>query len=275
MEHTIPVAVMVQEEKVVVAEAEKAVFGAANASIYGANGEKVLLDFLRKYLPSCFRLTSGHALRSDGQKSPEIDLMLVDSRFSPLSVHKDGTTLEMREAVLGVVSVKKQLAKRDIEEQERYSLRISEFFTADLLGNDDSSGGISRSPFFYIIIYRSKMLEKTVLSHLENVVGLRNPLFTLFCLRMPKSDLKRGLGQGAIFRYDRGEADVSLFSVFSTAPLSDFYFMMLSDAYGMLDERFPTYESLRLLLMDYYNWGRVSPEIYEEDEDDNGRREVQ
>src|SRR5262249_41296426 len=128
--HTIPVSVMLQEEKVIIAEAEKAVFAAANPKIFGANGEKVLLGFLRKSVPSCFRLTSGHAMGADGTKSPEIDLMLVDSRFAPLSINEGDTTLEMMEAVLSVISVKKQLDKGEIEEQERYAKRIHEFFAS-------------------------------------------------------------------------------------------------------------------------------------------------
>lgn len=263
MTNTVPVSVMIKEEESVIASAEKSVFGSGNPSIHGANGEQILLQFLDKYVPGCFRFTSGHALRADGEMSPQIDLMLVDSRFPPLSVHNDGTTLEMMEAVLSVVSVKKQLNKGEFDEQERYALKCAAFFAGAV-----ENGKLVRNkypPVFYVIVYHSKMLEERVVAHMETVEVLSNQMFTIFCLRMPEKDRKRGLGPGAIFRYDGIGKDVSLFSIFSTAPLSDFYFMMIQDAYYSMDEHYPKFKALGILLMKYYTWGRVDMKIVEAD----------
>lgn len=194
MAHTIPMAVMVQEEAVVIAEAEKAVVSAANPAIYGSNGEKVLLSFLRKYLPACFRFSTGHVLHPDGDLSPQIDIMLLDAHFPLLAVNADGTTTEMLEAVLGVTSVKKMLDKSEIDEQERYASRVYAFCTKPY--PPDESGFETKAldtPIFYVICYRCNLREATVLRHLKTVEGLRNLLCTIFCMRMPGTDQARGM----------------------------------------------------------------------------------
>jgi hypothetical protein len=255
MKHTTATSVMFLEEKAIVAHAAQAISGAANPKIFGATGEKGILILLRRYLPSCFRASSGHALDPTGQKSPEIDIMILDSRFAPLSVHQDGTTLEMKEAVLGVVSVKKRLDKASLSEQDRYAKRVHDFFSSQHKKDCLSRKKAFDSPVFYVLSYLSVITEATVFKHLRAAKGLSNPLCILFCMAMPLKGKSRN-SNGAIFRYDGTPPDTKLFSVPSTAAVSDFYFMMLQDAYYSMDSRKLTFTDLGELTMRYYKWAR-------------------
>jgi hypothetical protein len=102
-----------QEERIMVAEVDKAcVLG--NAQLIGSNGERPLLLFFNRYLPSTMKAVTGKFATPSGVLSPQIDIMIVDSRYPMMSHHSDNTVIVMLHSLIQTIEVKTSMGKREI-----------------------------------------------------------------------------------------------------------------------------------------------------------------
>jgi hypothetical protein len=116
--------VLLQEEIALIADADKAQNSTTNSKILGENGEIGIKDFLNRYLPSCFRAVGGHFVTPEGELSPEIDVMLVDSRYPYLSQNENGSVVAMIHSVLSTIEVKLSLNSSEINKIRKASTLI-------------------------------------------------------------------------------------------------------------------------------------------------------
>ena len=81
----------------------KAITSSSNAQTIGRNGEIPLRDFLNHYLPYTFRATTGHFVTPEGELSPQLDVMILDTRYPLLAHNADSSVLSMLHAVVHVM----------------------------------------------------------------------------------------------------------------------------------------------------------------------------
>lgn len=243
--------IFLQEEIALIALADKAQNSTTNSKILGENGEIGIKDFLNRYLPSCFRAVGGHFVTPDGELSPEIDIMLVDSRYPYLSQNENGSVVAMMHSVLSTIEVKLSLNSSEINKIRNASTLIEEFSDKAFPGKDNWSGIIE-----YAIAYRSDTLLKTVDKTFFKDYKERPPYTDLYILRLHPSDIpKEEQHVGASVWLEASEyPEISL----TVAPLSDFYYRLLQNAYYILGDRDISFNDLGQQMMAYMAWGTFS-----------------
>jgi hypothetical protein len=89
-------------------------------------------------LPSCFRAVGGHFVTPEGEISPEIDIMLVDSRYPYPSQNENGSVASMIYSFLSIIEVKLKLKKKKLIRSEMHQqlLRgsVTKFFPEEIIG---------------------------------------------------------------------------------------------------------------------------------------------
>src|SRR5689334_15392292 len=90
-EHGTPNPIIRTEELAMLAIVDRALASSSNSQTIGRNGERPLLDFFNRYLPYTFKAVTGHFVPPSGTLSPQIDIMLLDSRYPLLAVNADGS----------------------------------------------------------------------------------------------------------------------------------------------------------------------------------------
>lgn len=251
----IPTNVMVREERALIANVEKTLYSSSNPQIYGSNGEKALLNFLKKYLPSCFRITSGHCLTPSGAKSPQMDLILVDSRFPPIAINEDGTSLEMFHGLIGSVEVKKRVNKKEIYNFCSFADKIT-------LMSEECFGPVNQNPWSFPIIsafaYRSTISLNTISRHFSKKGNQTKRVLDFTILRFP--ELRKGTHAeiGAFLWFERWETP---YFALTDAPLSDFFYRLIQDAYYSIATRNISTDDLGFIISKYFYWNttRVLP----------------
>jgi hypothetical protein len=106
---------MAQEEAAILLSVERALASSPNAQTIGRNGETPFLDFLQRYLPSTPRATTGHFIAPSGAISPQLDVIVADSRYPLLSENTDGSALVMLHSVVHVLEIKANVTTKDIK----------------------------------------------------------------------------------------------------------------------------------------------------------------
>lgn len=76
----------------------------------GRNTEQVLINFLRKFLPSRYSLSQGQIVSPTGKLSPQLDVIIHDETIYPVAtVLEGGDKIVFAHSVYAVVSVKSNL----------------------------------------------------------------------------------------------------------------------------------------------------------------------
>ena len=77
--------------------------------------ERVLKDFLRPFLPSCYGLGTGQVFSSDGQTSKHMNIVIYDAVFSIVMRLDDTKLIFPCESVFGNIEVKSVLNTTELE----------------------------------------------------------------------------------------------------------------------------------------------------------------
>lgn len=104
-----------QEEKAILLAVDRALSSSSNSQIVGKNGELPILDFLNRYLPPTFKVASGHFITPKGNLSPQLDIMVMDSRYPLLSQNLDGSVLAMLHSIIYAIEVKTNITSSDVK----------------------------------------------------------------------------------------------------------------------------------------------------------------
>lgn len=244
--HTNPI--INQEEKALLAAMDRTLSSTSNSQIIGRNGEKGIFTFLIRYLPNCFRTVSGHFVTPTGTLSPQIDILILDSRYPLLSENDDGSVVAMLHSVLAAIEVKLSLDKTDILKIRKSSRIIEELSTEvfDLANRDQ--GLVQPS-----VAYRTKSRLKTIAKHFFSGEQPQHPAAALSILRIHDSDQYGN--EGPLGAHIAREVDKRPFITTTLAPLSDFYYRLVQDMLYELSARNFGYYDIGAHLNSYMRWG--------------------
>ncbi len=250
-----------EEEKVILSSVAKAFASSKNPQTIGRNGEQPLINFLNNYLPSTLKAASGHFLMPGGKKSPQIDILVIDTRYPLLGYNTDGTVLVMAHSVIKIIEVKTNLTKKDIVKTEKNFSKISELLNKIWGGNLDSWS----CPQLILLAYKITVSQETIVNGYFSICSPKNNHFDISILRDNKIDdlgclihfepLEDDFSTKERKKYkDRIKDDFILTVAEERAPLSDFYYTLIQDSYYTLDDRGYSLKQIGEHFMDYLEW---------------------
>jgi len=263
---------MLQEEKAILLSVDRAKSSTNNSQTIGRNGEIPLIEFLNRYLPITLKAASGHFITKEGSLSPQIDVLILDSRYPLLSQNIDGSVLAMAHSVIEVIEVKTNLASKDVQSIAVNSQKIMEMMkNAPLFGEYGSWGAITTSAIAYNCAQSLDTLENKYIKF--NNPGKASTDITI--LRHKEKDLMPTGGVGGVLHFEpvddpnlamipkddpryQIKDDYIFMSTTSHTPLSDFYYNLVQSAYYSLGERNFTFDEIARHFMDYMNWATAT-----------------
>jgi|SRR3989344_4201160 len=238
---------MLQEEIALISFVNKSIGSSRNSAIIGQNGEIPLRNFLKRHLPNIFIVESGHFTDGHGNISPQVDILLLDSRFPVLARNSDGSVLAMGESVIACISIKSKIVKRDIDELIEWSKKIG-FFSNKIYPSGWKE--ISLRGIGYVA---GNYSEKIVDNFFEASKKMRK--IDLMILR--KIDKEQLLKKQPIGFYMWWEI-LKLEMIHPTcSPLSDFLYDLMQNAYEILDSRKIKFVDIHNALHNYFKWGTL------------------
>lgn len=270
--HGTPNPIMAQEESAILLCVERSKSSSDNSQTLGRNGELPLIDFLNRYLPNTLRAASGHFITTNNDLSPQIDVMILDSRYPLLSHNLDGSILAMAHSVIDTIEIKTNLRTKDIKSISSNAQTIMRLLKNEgILGDYPKWGMIKTSAIAYHCAQRLNTLEKTYVA--SSQTSECNVDITIF--RYPPKDLDSRSGIGGTFHFEPVEDENiplvpddlrdthlkngSLFmSISSHTPLSDFYYNLVQDCYYSLGERNFALEDIGNHFNEYMNWATAN-----------------
>jgi hypothetical protein len=254
-----------QEEKAILLSVDKAKASSNNSQIIGRNGEKPLLDFLNNYLPTTLKAVSGHFITKDLIKSPQIDILIVDSRYPFLGYNNDGTVLVMAHSVLRVIEIKTNLTSKDISKTAE-NIAKTKSLIIDLWPGEDYS---FNQPTFELIAYRITVKEQTIMN---TYFQYCEPIKSHFGVTVLRSQKQSESGLQLYFHptsnwddfnesehLDEMKGEYLFGAVDLRTPLSDFYYSLIQDSYYALAARNYGFDEIGNHFNDYINWSTVRP----------------
>ena len=237
-----------QEEVTLIATLDRSLSSTSNSQILGRNGEKGMINFLNRYLPSSFRTLSGHFITPSGNLSPQIDILIIDSRYPLLSENEDGSVVAMLHSVLATIEIKLSLNKREILKIKKNNIMIEEL-SSEVFNSLDLDVGIVQPS----LAYRTKNRIKTIAKHFFSGDQPEHPGASLYVMRVHDSDQ---LGdEGPLGVHLARETDKSPLIFMTLAPLSDFYYYLVQNMYFALSVRDFDFTDLGNHMNAYMNCG--------------------
>ncbi|MBU0568469.1 hypothetical protein KJ693_11150 [bacterium] len=78
--------------------------------------QEIIKEYLKKYLPGNIGIANGECISTDGQVSPECDIILYEKNTTPYLVYKDGYQVFPIECVYGVIEIKSKIDKAQLKD---------------------------------------------------------------------------------------------------------------------------------------------------------------
>lgn len=265
-EHGTPNPILIKEEDLMIAKAEKALASTSNSQIIGRNGEIPLLNFFKRYLPSTLRAETGHFLAPSGKLSPQLDIIILDSRYPLLAENEDGSVLAMLHSVIHIIEVKTNITSGDMEKMWLNSEKIQFLASSEVPSYAPGEwGGIRTDGFAYKCANKLDTLERKYIEFAQpKETGL-----DIYLLRLHSSDQVAGKNIGAEFHFEPvfEEDEDQIYDFIPTCracfnPLSDLYYRIIQDSYYTLGSRDFSFTDLGFHVMDYLAWSTCSWENY-------------
>lgn len=258
-----------QEEKAILLSVDRSKASSNNSQTIGRNGELPFVEFLNNYLPPTLRAVSGHFMTPQEIRSPQIDCMIVDTRFPLLGYNSDDSVLVMAHSVLKIIEIKTNLTRKDVEKTainfSKTRTLIKEIWKGK---NADWKG-----PFYKLISYNISIKFNSVANAYFDFCEPELNHFDIGILRTNKKD-----DSGASLHFepmmyrDIDEKDLELIadsmkdgylltSAQERTPLSDLYYSLIQNSYNMIESRQLSLGEIGNLFNDYLNWSTFKPEI--------------
>jgi len=242
----------------------KAITSSSNAQTIGRNGEIPLRDFLNHYLPYTFRAATGHFVTPEGELSPQLDVMILDTRYPLLAHNADGSVLSMLHAVVATIEVKTRIATRDVQKMWLDAIKVTKLSRRSVFKDD--WGGIDIWGFAYGCANRLDALE----AEYERVGQPNEAPLDISLMRLHPNDAtrERPLGVELHFEPDFDEKDESklkgyiLTSIPQFTPLNDLYYRLVQNSYYTLGRRDIDYTDIGVHVMDYMSWSTCAWDEY-------------
>lgn len=252
--HGTPNPIMLHEEEVMLATVDKVLASTTNPQTIGRNGEIPLRDFLNRHLPYTFRAVTGHFVTPNGLLSPQIDVMILDTRYPFLAENADGSVLAMLHSLITTIEVKTRLTTRDIEKLWSDSIKIMKLAAeVEPYGNFGEWGSISTQVF----AYRSAQSLDALETKYVQLCQPQSSMLDIQILRLPHRDLPQTIGFELHFE-PVVEDNILVEYVPMAIPfyniLSDLYYRLIQNSYYSLQTRDYSYGDIGQHIMSYMSW---------------------
>lgn len=261
--HGSPNPIIQQEEKAILLSVDRALSSSPNSQTIGRNGELPLLKFLNRYLPPTLRAVSGHFITPHGNLSPQIDIMIIDSRYPFLSENTDGSVLAMLHSLICAIEVKTNLSSKDIKKSWDDSLQIMEL-ASEIDGYGGQEWGMITTK---VLAYRcSQRLDTIEATYISAGKPLKASL-DITILRFPERDQPKKAEIGGELHFEppfENEKEIGPVDGYwpglgaSYTPLSDFYYRLVQDSYYTLGTRDFSFVEIGEHFMLYMSWATVA-----------------
>jgi len=240
---------------------DKTLASTSSSQSIGRNGEIPLRDFLNRYLPYTLRAATGHFVPPSGRLSPQIDVVILDSRYPLLAQNADGSVLAMLHSVLQTIEVKTRITTHDIDKMWKDSIQIMEL-ADEVKGYGDSGDfrSVRTTGFAFRSIQRLDALEQKY----EDVGEPSKCGLDITILHLPDKDIKRGIGVELHFepqfKSEKSNKVIGFTPIAgaSFTPLSDLYYRMVQNSYYALQERGYSFGDIGRHVMNYMSWATAS-----------------
>ncbi len=262
-DHSTPNPILEQEEETMLAEVKRAVRSTTNAQIIGRNGEIPLREFLNRYMPYTFRATTGHVVAPSGELSPQLDVMLLDSRYPLLCHNSDGSVLAMLHSLIAVIEVKTRLVTKDIPKLWADARKITEMANAIDGFKFPKWGSPFTLAFAYEVGARLDVLEGQYKKFGTPTVASMD----IHIMRMQDKDMPRSRPVGIELHFEplfekKAEADYVCTCDVQFTPLSDLYYRLVQNSYYTIGQRNFDYTKIGQHMMEYMSWSTCPWESY-------------
>ena len=120
------------ETSMMLALLDSAKYTTRHSTIFGVHNETILIDFLRRYLPSRFTVSQGQVVDPLGHLSPQCDIIIHDqTTYPPAMIFANGAKVVYVHAAFAVIEVKTTLTTGELSESiENFEcIREREFAT--------------------------------------------------------------------------------------------------------------------------------------------------
>lgn len=255
-----------REEECRILSAKDQSLACGNPQIIGRNGEVPVIEFLRRYLPNTFRVETGFFITPAGELSPQIDILILDSRYPLLSHNADGSVIAMLHALVFAIEVKTSVGKREVNAILEAAERIYKLSTSVFPRNLHGAVGM------VAIGYGTALRLDTIERHFfDNKHSVRE--CDLVLLRVDSSEIriKDAVVGGELHwepdapAYPEHAIPLRLAELpiktwiettrFSHAPLSDLYHTLVQQFYYAVGARNFTLSDIGAHMMAYMSWG--------------------
>lgn len=257
--HGTPNPTIKHEEELAISIVKRALANTVNPQTIGRNGELPILEFFNRYLPPTFKAVSGHFITPAGHLSPQIDIMIIDSRYPLLAQNLDGSVLVALHSLLFTIEIKTNLNTKDIKKSwadANYIFLLSE----EIYGKDclkDFRGLTS-----YILAYNTRLkLDSLEAAYTKfgkpNFAALDTYILRISETEQPTSEK---IGAELHFEPDHDAKEDDRFIDFeltcraSYTPLSDLYYTIIQNGYYTLGAREYGFTEIGAHIMDYMSW---------------------
>lgn len=259
-EHGRPNPIIEQEEKAILLAVDRALSSTPNSQIIGRNGEVPFLEFLNRYLPPVLKAVTGHFITPGGKISPQLDVIIMDSRYPLLSQNLDGSVLVMLHSVVQVIEIKTNLTSGDVKKAWDNCCVIRDLVLRSKVFSDFGWDTVVTN----VLAYRCAQRIDTIRNSFFNVDNLDDGNIDITILRYPKKDQIDECEIGGTLHFEPNHPDgvytsgkkggCHLILMNQYTPLSDFYYELIQNSYYSLGERNYSFDDLGRHIMDYMNW---------------------
>ncbi|OAH96334.1 hypothetical protein A1353_24115 [Methylomonas methanica] len=262
--HGEPNLIIQQEEKAILLAVDRALNSTTNSQIIGRNGEIPLIQFLNRYLPPTLKAASGHFITPSGNLSPQIDIMILDSRYPLLSQNTDGSVLAMLHSLIECVEVKTNLTSKDVKKSWSDSVSLTKLASEI----DGYGGSLFGAIGTKVLAYRCAPRLGGIQNAFERFGKPFESSLDIIIIRYPEKDQPLKYETGGELHFEPifdtedsekiGVADefVPILSQ-SFTPLSDFYYRLVQLCYYTLDARNFSFGDIGEHFMQYMSWSTI------------------
>jgi hypothetical protein len=265
--HGTPNPILIKEENLMIAIVEKALSSTSNSQVIGRNGEIPFRNFLNKYLPYTIRAETGHFVSPSGKLSPQIDVMILDSRYPLLARNEDDSVVAMLHSLIFTIEIKTNITSIDIKKMWSNNIKIYSIAKEIPLYDSDEWGAVMSLGFSYKCANRFDILEK---NYIQTAPLNEKPNLDIYLLRLHDKDQTKQQNIGAKLHFEPIESENNKdeidryfpISNVSFTPLSDLYYTIVQKGYYTLGIRNYTYNDIGAQVMNYLSWATCSWEQY-------------
>lgn len=258
--HGTPNAIIQTEEEAILAIIDRAIASSGNSQTIGRNGELPLMSFLDRHLPNTLSVKTGHFVSPKGDLSPQIDILVLDSRYPLLSENSDGSVLAMLHSVISCIEVKTNIKNQDLQQIWKNS-KIIRSLASDVFKNPNGFGNVDCICFSYRCKPRLDSFADKFFELFSNIEGYTD----LYLLRLPEKDQIETKQVGALFHLEpdfQSEESSEVIGYVPTlfpeyTPLSDFYYSIVQGSYYCLNYRGFGMGDIGAHFMDYMSWSTI------------------